>query len=185
MNLFQLIILFKMKSFLSLNISIFIISDSRNERSDRSGKVLEKRIEESGHKLVEKIFIEDEEKLILKFLKKSIKKKNVNVILLTGGTGLTGRDSTPEAVKKILDKEIPGFGEIFRYISFKKIGTSSLQSRAIAGLAKDKFIFALPGSPGACKDAWDDILKHQLDSRTKPCNLVELIPTIFEKKKNC
>ena len=185
MNLFQLIILFKMKSFLSLNISIFIISDSRNERSDRSGKVLEKRIEESGHKLVEKIFIEDEEKLILKFLKKSIKKKNVNVILLTGGTGLTGRDSTPEAVKKILDKEIPGFGEIFRYISFKKIGTSSLQSRAIAGLAKDKFIFALPGSPGACKDAWDDILKHQLDSRTKPCNLVELIPRIFEKKKNC
>ena len=174
-----------MKSFLSLNISIFIISDSRNERSDRSGKVLEKRIEESGHKLVEKIFIEDEEKLILKFLKKSIKKKNVNVILLTGGTGLTGRDSTPEAVKKILDKEIPGFGEIFRYISFKKIGTSSLQSRAIAGLAKDKFIFALPGSPGACKDAWDDILKHQLDSRTKPCNLVELIPRIFEKKKNC
>ena len=185
MNLFQLIILFKMKSFLSLNISIFIISDSRNERSDRSGKVLEKRIEESGHKLVEKIFIEDEEKLILKFLKKSIKKKNVNVILLTGGTGLTGRDSTPEAVKKILDKEIPGFGEIFRYISFKKIGTSSLQSRAIAGLAKDKFIFALPGSPGACKDAWDDILKHQLDSRTKPCNLVELIPRIFKKKKNC
>ena len=185
MNLFQLIILFKMKSFLSLNISIFIISDSRNERSDRSGKVLEKRIEESGHKLAEKIFIEDEEKLIFKFLKKSIKKKNVNVILLTGGTGLTGRDSTPEAVKKILDKEIPGFGEIFRYISFKKIGTSSLQSRAIAGLAKDKFIFALPGSPGACKDAWDDILKHQLDSRTKPCNLVELIPRIFEKKKNC
>ncbi len=174
-----------MKNFLSLNISIFIISDSRNERSDRSGKVLEKRIEESGHKLAEKVFIEDDEKLILKFLKKSIKKKNVNVILLTGGTGLTGRDSTPEAVKKILDKEIPGFGEIFRYISFKKIGTSSLQSRAIAGLAKDKFIFALPGSPGACKDAWDDILKHQLDSRTKPCNLVELIPRIFEKKKNC
>ena len=172
-----------MKSFLSLNISIFIISDSRNERSDRSGKVLEKKIEESGHKLAEKVFIEDEEKLILKFLKKSIKKKNVNVILLTGGTGLTGRDSTPEAVKKILDKEIPGFGEIFRYISFKKIGTSSLQSRAIAGLAKDKFIFALPGSPGACKDAWDDILKHQLDSRTKPCNLVELIPRIFEKKQ--
>ena len=95
----------------------------------------------------------------------------------------SGRDSTPEAVKKILDKEIPGFGEIFRYISFKKIGTSSLQSRAIAGLANDKFIFALPGSPGACKDAWDDILKYQLDSRTKPCNLVELIPRIFEQKK--
>ena len=145
-------------------------------------KFLRKVIEKSGHKLAEKLFIEDEEKLILKHLKKSIKKK-VNVILLTGGTGLTGRDSTPEAVKKILDKEIPGFGEIFRYVSFKKIGTSSLQSRAIAGLANGKFIFALPGSPGACKDAWNDILKYQLDSRTKPCNLVELIPRIFEKKK--
>ena len=173
-----------MEKFLSLNISIFIISDSRNERSDKSGKILEERIEESGHKLVEKIFIKDDEKLIFKNLKKSVKKKNVNVILLTGGTGLTGRDSTPEAVKKIIDKEIPGFGEIFRYISFKKIGTSSLQSRAIAGLAKDKFIFSLPGSPSACKDAWDDILKSQLDSRTKPCNLVELIPRIFEKKKS-
>ena len=161
-----------MKSFLSLNISIFIISDTRNERSDRSGKILEERILKSGHTLVEKLFIEDDEKIILKNLKKYIKKKDVNVILLTGGTGLTGRDSTPEAVKKILDKEIPGFGEIFRYISFKKIGTSSLQSRAIAGLSNDKFIFALPGSPGACKDAWDDILKYQLDSRTKPCNLV-------------
>ena len=173
-----------MEQFLSLNISIFIISDSRNERSDKSGKILEERVQESGHKLIEKIFIEDDEKLILKNLKISIKKKNLNVILLTGGTGLTGRDSTPEAVKKIIDKEIPGFGEIFRYISFKKIGTSSLQSRAIAGLAEDKFIFALPGSPSACKDAWDEILKSQLDSRTKPCNLVELIPRIFEKKKS-
>mgnify|MGYP001456592007 FL=1 len=181
MNLFQLIILFKMKSFFSLNISIFIVSDTRNERSDRSGKILGERIEESGHKIVEKLFIKDEEQLILKNLKKSIKKKNVNVILLTGGTGLTGRDSTPEAVKKILDKEIPGFGEIFRYISFKKIGTSSLQSRAIAGLANDKFIFALPGSPGACKDAWDDILVHQLDYRFKPCNFVELMPRLKEK----
>ena len=172
-----------MKNFISLNISIFIISDTRNERSDKSGKILEESIEKSGHKLAEKLFIEDEEKLILKHLKNSIKKKKVNVILLTGGTGLTGRDSTPEAVKKILDKEIPGFGEIFRYVSYKKIGTSSLQSRAIAGLANGKFIFALPGSPGACKDAWNDILKYQLDSRTKPCNLVELIPRIFEKKK--
>ena len=169
-----------MESFLSLNISIFIISDTRNERADKSGKILEKRIETSGHKLVEKLFIEDDEKLIFKNLKKSIKKKNVNVILLTGGTGLTGRDSTPEAVKKILDKEIPGFGEIFRYISFKKIGTSSLQSRAIAGLTKETFIFALPGSPNACKDAWDQILKFQLDSRTRPCNLADLIPRLLE-----
>ena len=99
---------------------------------------------------------------------------------MTGGTGLTGRDSTPEAVKKVVEKEIPGFGEIFRYVSFKKIGTSSLQSRAIGGLAKDKFIFALPGSPSACKDAWEEILKYQLDSRVKPCNLVELIPRLKE-----
>ena len=170
-----------MEKFLSLNILIFIISDSRNERSDKSGKLLEERIEESGHKLVEKIFIEDEEKLIFKNLKKCVKKENVNVILLTGGTGLTGRDSTPEAVKKILDKEIPGFGEIFSFLSFQKIGTSSLQSRALGGLANNKFLFALPGSPNACKDAWDKILKYQLDSRTRPCNLVELIPRLSEK----
>ena len=109
----------------------------------------------------------------------SIKDSKCNVILLSGGTGITGRDSTPEVVKKF-NKEIPGFGEIFRYISFKKIGTSSLQSRAIGGLADQTFIFALPGSPSACKDAWDQILKFQLDSRTKPCNLVELIPRLKE-----
>ena len=102
-------------------------------------------------------------------------------MILTGGTGLTGRDSTPEVVKAVIEKEIPGFGEIFRFISYKKIGTSSLQSRAIGGLAKNKFIFALPGSPSACKDAWEEILKYQLDSRTKPCNLVELIPRLDEK----
>ena len=169
-----------MEKFLSLNISIFIISDSRNERPDKSGKILEERIEESGHKLVEKIFIEDEEKLIFKNLKKSIKKKNINVILLTGGTGLTGRDSTPEAVKKILDKEIPGFGEIFRYISYKKIGTSSIQSRAAACIAKKTFVFSLPGSPSACKDAWEGIIKNQLNNRNRPCNLVELMPRLSE-----
>ena len=118
--------------------------------------------------------------MIRKKLKKSIKLKDVQVIILTGGTGLTGRDSTPEAVREVLTKEIPGFGEIFRYISFKKIGTSSLQSRAIGGLSGNKFIFSLPGSPSACKDAWDEILKFQLDSRTTPCNLVELIPRLNE-----
>ena len=105
----------------------------------------------------------------------------IDVVILTGGTGLTGRDSTPEAVKEVLTKEIPGFGEIFRYISYKKIGTSSLQSRAIGGVLKNTFIFSIPGSPSACKDAWDKILKFQLDSRTKPCNLVELIPRLNEK----
>ena len=169
-----------LKKIIPLNISIFVVSDTRTERSDKSGKVLEDRIKKCGHKIKEKIFVKDDLKSITNFLKKSISNINVDVIILTGGTGLTGRDSTPEALKKILTKEIPGFGEIFRYISFKKIGTSSLQSRAIAGLADETFIFALPGSPSACKDAWDEILKHQLDSRTKPCNLVELIPRLSE-----
>jgi len=167
--------------FISLNISVFVISDTRNERSDKSGKVLEDHITKSGHKIFEKKFIKDDKRLIIKELNNSIINNPINVVVLTGGTGLTGRDSTPEAVKAVIEKEIPGFGEIFRFISYKKIGTSSLQSRAIGGLAKNKFIFALPGSPSACKDAWEEILKYQLDSRTKPCNLVELIPRLDEK----
>ena len=167
--------------FITLNISVFVISDTRNERSDKSGKVLEDLITKSGHKIFEKKFIKDDKRLIAKELNNSIINNPINVVILTGGTGLTGRDSTPEAVKAVIEKEIPGFGEIFRFISYKKIGTSSLQSRAIGGLAKNKFIFALPGSPSACKDAWEEILKYQLDSRTKPCNLVELIPRLDEK----
>ena len=167
--------------FVSLNISVFVISDTRNERSDKSGKVLEDHIIKSGHKVFEKKFIQDDKKLITKELKISLNNDLTSVVILTGGTGLTGRDSTPEAVKELIEKEIPGFGEIFRYISYKKIGTSSLQSRAMAGLAKNKFVFVLPGSPSACKDAWEEILKYQLDSRTKPCNLVELIPRLKEK----
>ena len=165
----------------SLNISVFVISDTRNERSDKSGKVLENHIIKSGHKVFEKKFIQDDKKLITKELKISLNNDLTSVVILTGGTGLTGRDSTPEAVKELIEKEIPGFGEIFRYISYKKIGTSSLQSRAMAGLAKNKFVFVLPGSPSACRDAWEEILKYQLDSRTKPCNLVELIPRLKEK----
>ena len=168
------------KDFISLKISVFVISDSRNERSDKSGKILEENIRQSGHELEEKKFVIDEKELIVKELTDSINKKQIDAVILTGGTGLTGRDSTPEAVEKVIEKEIPGFGEIFRYISFKKIGTSSIQSRALAGLANGKFIFALPGSPSACKDAWNEILKFQLDSRTKPCNLVELIPRLNE-----
>ena len=167
--------------FVSLNISVLVISDSRNERSDISGKVLENHIIKSGHKVFEKKFIQDDKKLITKELKISLNNDLTSVVILTGGTGLTGRDSTPEAVKELIEKEIPGFGEIFRYISYKKIGTSSLQSREMAGLAKNKFVFVLPGSPSACRDAWEEILKYQLDSRTKPCNLVELIPRLNEK----
>ena len=167
--------------FISLNISVFVISDTRNERSDKSGKVLEDHITKSGHKIFEKKFIKDDKKLIIKELNNSIINNPINVVILTGGTGLTGRDSTPEAVKAVIEKKFPVLVKFFRFISYKKIGTSSLQSRAIGGLAKNKFIFALPGSPSACKDAWEEILKYQLDSRTKPCNLVELIPRLDEK----
>jgi len=167
--------------FVSLNFVILVISDSRDRKSDKSGKILEERIIKSGHKVFKKEFIHDDVIKIKKGLREYLKNENLNVIILTGGTGLTGRDKTPEAVKSFLTKEIPGFGEIFRHISFKKIGTSTIQSRALGGLSNDKFIFALPGSPSACKDAWDEILKFQLDSRTKPCNLVELIPRLCEK----
>ena len=166
------------KEMISLKIAVIVVSDTRDERSDKSGKVLESKILKSGHKLFDKIFIKDEIRLLKSSIRKLLNNKELNVIILTGGTGLTERDSTPEAVKQIISKEIPGFGEIFRSLSYEKIGTSSLQSRAIAGLANDKFIFALPGSPSACTDAWDGILKYQLDSRTKPCNLVELIPRL-------
>ena len=167
-------------TFKVLKILVFIVSDSRTESSDKSGKILERKIKESGHLLVDKKFIKDEPKQIKRDIENVLKEKKAQVIILSGGTGLTGRDSTPEVLKNIITKEIPGFGEIFRYISYKKIGTSSLQSRALAGLAKDTFIFALPGSPNACKDAWDEILKFQLDSRTKPCNLVDLMPRLNE-----
>ena len=165
---------------ISLGIVVIVVSDSRNEQTDKSGKVLEERINKSGHKLVQKIFLKDNVEDIKSKLLELINSDNHNVVILSGGTGLTGRDSTPEAVKAVIKKEIPGFGEIFRMISYDKIATSSLQSRAMAGLANDKFIFALPGSPGACKDAWDNILVHQLNSDTKPCNLVELIPRLRE-----
>ena len=165
---------------ISLGIVVIVVSDSRNEQTDKSGKVLEERIKKSGHKLIQKIFLKDNVEDIKSKLLELINSDNHNVVILSGGTGLTGRDSTPEAVKAVIKKEIPGFGEIFRMISYDKIATSSLQSRAMAGLADDKFIFALPGSPGACKDAWDNILVHQLNSDTKPCNLVELIPRLRE-----
>ena len=169
------------KKIISLNIAIATISDSRTSKTDISGEVLEEKIIESPHKLYTKSIIKDDIKEISSYLNECIKDKNINVIITTGGTGLTGRDSTPEAVKQIIEKEIEGFGELFRMLSYQKIGTSALQSRSIAGIAKGKFIFAIPGSPSACKDAWEGILKHQLDINYKPCNLVELIPRLLEK----
>ena len=169
------------KKKISVNITILTVSDTRTFNNDKSGDYLFKSIVDEGHKCIERQIVIDDVAKILSFFRKSIKNKNVDAIIVTGGTGITGRDVTPEAIDKIKDKYIPGFGEVFRYISFKKIGSSSIQSRAVACVAKGTFIFSLPGSPGACKDAWEGILKKQLDSRNRPCNLIELMPRLLEK----
>lgn len=169
------------KDFISIGISIATISDTRNIKTDKSGKILEKKILEHGHKLIEKKIITDDTREIRQYFSDSIKNSAINVIITTGGSGLTDRDSTIDILDKFIEKEVPGFGEIFRMISFKKIGTSTIQSRAKAGIAKGKFLFCLPGSPSACADAWDNILKFQLDSRFEPCNLIDLMPRISDK----
>jgi molybdopterin adenylyltransferase len=169
------------KEFKPINISVLTISDTRTEATDKSGQILAKKIKEKGHGLSHKQIVKDEKEEIKKILLNWCNDKNVDVILTTGGTGLTGRDTTPEALEEIKDKDIPGFGELFRLISYKKIGASTIQSRAMAVLAKGTYIFALPGSIGAVTDAWEDILKFQLDARFKPCNFIELIPRLNEK----
>ena len=169
------------KEFRPINISILTISDTRTEATDKSGQILAKKIKEKGHGLSHKEIVKDEMEDIKKTLLNWCNDPNVDVIITTGGTGLTGRDTTPEALEEIKDKDIPGFGELFRLISYKKIGASTIQSRAMAVLAKGTYIFALPGSSGAVTDAWEDILKYQLDSRFIPCNFIELIPRLNEK----
>ena len=171
----------KLKKFIPVNICVLTISDTRNENNDKSGKLLCKKIISCKHRVYEKKIIKDNINLITKTIKKWSEYDDVDVIITTGGTGLTGRDSTPEAVRKIADKIIEGFGELFRFISYKKIGTSTIQSRAIAAVINGTYIFCLPGSTSACKDAWNEILVHQLDIRYKPCNFVELIPRLNEK----
>ena len=165
----------------SVNVAVLTVSDSRTTENDKSGKYLTESVEKEGHKCIERNIVIDDVGKILNILKTWIGDKGIDVIIITGGTGITGRDVTPEAIDKIKDKYIPGFGEVFRYISYKKIGSSSIQSRATACVAKGTFIFSLPGSPGACKDAWEGIIKKQLDSRNKPCNLIELMPRLLEK----
>ncbi len=167
--------------FIKVNIAILTVSDTRILENDKSGSYLKKNIIDAGHRCAFREIVKDNVDQILNFLKKWVNDKQVDAIIITGGTGITGRDVTPEAIDRIKDKYIPGFGEIFRYISYKKIGSSSIQSRAIACVAKKTFIFSLPGSPGACKDAWENIIKMQLDSRNKPCNLIELMPRLLEK----
>ena len=166
---------------MQVNIALLTVTDTRTIETDKSGSILVKKINEQKHKLVDRKLVKDEKELIKKILSEWIKKDNIDIIITTGGTGLTGRDITPEAIKDLADKEIPGFGELFRELSYKIIGTSAMQSRACAVLANGKYIFALPGSSGGVTDAWDGILKYQLDINHKPCNFVELFPRLKEK----
>jgi molybdenum cofactor biosynthesis protein B, proteobacterial len=167
--------------FVAINIAVITISDSRTIDNDTSGDTLEKRIIESGHHMIKRTIIPDDVNKIKDTLESMSQEKEVDCIITTGGTGLTGRDTTPEAVKEIANKHIDGFGELFRQVSFNKIGTSAIQSRAVAALINSTYVFCLPGSTGACKDGWDEILKYQLDIRHKPCNFVEIMPRLNEK----
>jgi molybdenum cofactor biosynthesis protein B len=169
--------------FLPVNIAVLTVSDTRDMSTDRSGQTLQDRIEASGHRCVAREICKDEADLIEAALRRWVADPAVDCVITTGGTGITGRDVTPEAFQRVIEKEIEGFGELFRMLSYAKIGTSTMQSRAIGGVADGTYLFALPGSTGACKDAWDDILKFQLDSRHRPCNLVELMPRLKEHLK--
>lgn len=166
------------RAFRRLSIAVLTISNSRTPSDDVSGDILANRIAAAGHQLADREIAKDEQPEIVARLRAWIDDQAIAVILATGGTGVTARDVTPEAVRSVLDKEIPGFGELFRWQSYSKIGTSTIQSRALGGVAGGTYIFALPGSPGACRDAWDGILVHQLNSRFRPCNFVELLPRL-------
>ncbi len=168
------------KPFIAVSIAVLTVSDTRTEADDKSGNVLVERIAAAGHHVVDRQIVTDETKEIQAVLGRWIADPDVDVVVATGGTGVTGRDVTPEAFEALYEKAIPGFGEMFRWLSYQKIGTSTIQSRATAGVAVGTYLFALPGSPGACKDAWDDILVHQLDYRYGPCNFVELMPRLTE-----
>ena len=160
-----------------LNIAVLTVSDTRNEETDKSGGYLMSAIEEAEHCLVERNIVVDDIYKIRAALSHWIADENTNVVIITGGTGFYGRDSTPEAIIPLLDKEMPGFGELFRYVSFEEIGSSTIQSRALAGLANNTLIFSLPGSTGACKTAWRKIIKEQLTLEFRPCNFVKLLQT--------
>tara|TARA_B100000579_G_scaffold191457_1_gene156413 strand:- start:59 stop:589 length:531 start_codon:yes stop_codon:yes gene_type:complete len=167
--------------FRPVRMAILTVSDTRTPETDTSGDTLEQRAKNAGHHVLYRNIVADDQERLKKTLKAWIDMDDVEVILTTGGTGVTGRDITPDVVLELSDKEIPGFGELFRWISFKHIGTSTIQSRAVGVLANATFIFALPGSTGACRDAWDEILEKQLDNRHRPCNFAELIPRLREQ----
>jgi molybdenum cofactor biosynthesis protein B len=168
------------KPFLPIKIAVLTVSDSRTLDNDKSGARLAEMLTADGHHLAAREIVTDDVEAIAARLRSWCADPDVDVILATGGTGLTGRDVTPEAVRSVMEKEVEGFGELFRWISYDKIGTSTMQSRAMGALAQGTYIFALPGSPGACRDAWQEILRYQLDSRLRPCNLVELMPRLLE-----
>jgi molybdenum cofactor biosynthesis protein B len=168
------------RSFRPLRIAVLTVSDSRTLAEDRSGDLLVERLGTAGHRLADRTLVPDEIERIVAVLRSWIAQPDVEVVISIGGTGITGRDVTPEAFAQVIEKPLPGFGELFRMISFAKIGSSTLQSRATAGVAGNTYLFALPGSPGACRDGWDEILVHQLDSRFRPCNFAELLPRLGE-----
>ena len=166
---------------MNVNIALLTVTDTRTIDNDKSGSILVKKIKEAKHNLIDRKICKDNKDEIVIILNQWIQNNKIDIIITTGGTGLTGRDITPEALNEIADKHIPGFGEIFRYMSLKSVGTSSIQSRACAILANGKYVFALPGSSGGVTDAWDGILKYQLDINHKPCNFVELFPRLKEE----
>ena len=168
------------KAFVAINIAVMTVSDTRTLETDTSGAALVERLTSFGHKLADRAILTDDVPRIVARLRTWIADPNVDCIITSGGTGVTGRDVTPEAFQQVVEKEIPGFGDLFRWISLKSIGTSTIQSRATAGVAGGTYLFALPGSTGAVKDGWDEILKYQLDARHKPCNFVELMPRLKE-----
>jgi len=169
------------KAFIPVRIAVMTVSDTRTRENDTSGNVLEARIKDAGHTIAARVIVPDDRGKIAAQLRSWIDDPQVDVVISTGGTGLTGRDVTPEAFRSVFEKEIDGFSVLFHRISFEKIGTSTIQSRACAGVAKGTYLFALPGSPGAVKDGWDGILKAQLDSRQKPCNFIDIMPRLKER----
>ena len=168
------------REFLPAGIAVITISDTRTAADDKSGNTLVERIQDAGHTLVDRRIVKDDVRQIRAAARVLVKRKDVDVVITTGGTGLTGRDVTIEAMRPLFDKEIEGFGVIFHMISFQKIKTSTMQSRATAGVVSGKYVFCLPGSPGACRDGWDEILVHQLDYRHHPCNFIEIMPRLNE-----
>jgi len=171
------------KPFLPVNIAVLTVSDTRTAADDKSGQTLAELIARDGHRVVARTIVRDDVAAITAQLRTWIADPSVDVVISTGGTGVTGRDVTPEAFRQVYEKEIEGFGELFRMLSYEKVKTSTIQSRATGGVAGGTYLFALPGSPGACRDGWDDILRWQLDSRHRPCNLVELMPRLQEHLK--